>query len=50
VNDVNFTTTSGEFAEEFLSGEGTLANIAPTILKLAEVEQPKEMTSKSLIK
>jgi 2,3-bisphosphoglycerate-independent phosphoglycerate mutase len=32
-----------------LQGHGILADVAPTILELLDVDQPKDMTGKSLI-
>ena len=33
-----------------LKDDGALCNIAPTVLQLLDIEQPKEMTAESLIK
>lgn len=33
-----------------LRGDGVLGDLAPTMLELLKVEQPKEMTGKTLIK
>jgi 2,3-bisphosphoglycerate-independent phosphoglycerate mutase len=32
-----------------LDGEGILADVAPTVLELMEVEQPEQMTGRSLL-
>ena len=46
LNPVPFIVTAG--AEE-LDGEGILADVAPTILALLGIEQPPEMTGRSLL-
>jgi len=43
---VPFIVTAGGVQ---LDGEGILADVAPTILELLEIEQPPEMTGKSLL-
>ena len=45
-NPVNFIMVSNK---QFSVKDGGLADIAPTILKLLDIEQPSEMTGKSLI-
>lgn len=45
-NPVNFIMVSNE---KFMVRDGGLSDIAPTILKLAGIEKPKEMTGESLI-
>ena len=45
-NPVNFIMVSNE---KFTVHDGGLSDIAPTILKLADIEKPKEMTGESLI-
>jgi 2,3-bisphosphoglycerate-independent phosphoglycerate mutase len=46
LNPVPFIVTAGADA---LDGEGILADVAPTALKLLGIEQPKEMTGRSLL-
>ena len=46
LNPVPFIVTSSEIA---LSGEGILADVAPTILALLDIPQPAEMTGRSLL-
>lgn len=46
-NPVNFIMVSNE---KFVAHDGGLQDVAPTILKLLNIKQPKEMTGKSLIK
>jgi 2,3-bisphosphoglycerate-independent phosphoglycerate mutase len=46
LNPVPFVVTAG--AEE-LAGEGILADVAPTALALLGIEQPEEMTGRSLV-
>ena len=46
LNPVPFIVTAGADA---LDGEGILADVAPTALELMEIEQPGEMTGRSLI-
>jgi 2,3-bisphosphoglycerate-independent phosphoglycerate mutase len=46
LNPVPFVVTAGA---EALSGEGILADVAPTALALLGIEQPEEMTGRSLI-
>ncbi|MBP2649571.1 MAG: 2,3-bisphosphoglycerate-independent phosphoglycerate mutase [Firmicutes bacterium] len=48
VNNVPFILVSEEYRDSKLR-DGILADIAPTVLKVAGLEQPKEMTGKSLI-
>ena len=50
-NKVPFVLISNnpDFKDKTLSENGVLADIAPTILKVMGLEQPKEMTGKSLI-
>ena len=45
-NPVNFIMVSNE---KFVAHDGGLSDIAPTILKLLDIEKPAEMTGKSLI-
>ena len=46
LNPVPFVVTSGA---EALDGEGILADVAPTALALLGIEQPEEMTGRSLL-
>jgi 2,3-bisphosphoglycerate-independent phosphoglycerate mutase len=46
LNPVPFVVTAGA---DGLDGEGILADVAPTALALMEIEQPEEMTGRSLI-
>ena len=46
LNPVPFIVTAGA---EALDGEGILADVAPTALELLGIEQPEEMTGRSLI-
>jgi 2,3-bisphosphoglycerate-independent phosphoglycerate mutase len=46
LNPVPFIVTSGTAS---LSGEGILADVAPTALALLGIEQPEEMTGRSLL-
>jgi 2,3-bisphosphoglycerate-independent phosphoglycerate mutase len=46
LNPVPFIVTAGA---EALDGEGILADVAPTALQLLGIEQPEEMTGRSLI-
>jgi 2,3-bisphosphoglycerate-independent phosphoglycerate mutase len=46
LNPVPFVVTAGADA---LDGEGILADVAPTALALMEIEQPGEMTGRSLV-
>ena len=46
LNPVPFVVTAGADA---LSGEGILADVAPTALALLGIEQPPEMTGRSLL-
>jgi 2,3-bisphosphoglycerate-independent phosphoglycerate mutase len=46
LNPVPFIVTAGA---EALDGEGILADVAPTVLALLGVEQPAEMTGRSLL-
>jgi len=48
-NTVEFILASNKPGEYRLRGNGILADIAPTVLQLLGVAQPKEMTAKSLI-
>jgi 2,3-bisphosphoglycerate-independent phosphoglycerate mutase len=47
LNPVPFIVTADGVAE--LNGEGILADVAPTILALLEIDQPAEMTGRSLL-
>jgi 2,3-bisphosphoglycerate-independent phosphoglycerate mutase len=46
LNPVPFIVTNGA---EALDGEGILADVAPTALALLGIEQPAEMTGRSLL-
>ena len=46
LNPVPFVVTAGA---ERLDGEGILADVAPTALELLGIEQPPEMTGRSLL-
>jgi 2,3-bisphosphoglycerate-independent phosphoglycerate mutase len=46
LNPVPFVVTAGA---EALDGEGILADVAPTALELLGIEQPEEMTGRSLL-
>ena len=46
LNPVPFIVTAGRDA---LDGEGILADVAPTALALLGIEQPAEMTGRSLL-
>jgi 2,3-bisphosphoglycerate-independent phosphoglycerate mutase len=46
LNPVPFIVTAGA---ESLDGEGILADVAPTVLALLGIEQPEEMTGRSLV-
>ncbi len=48
-NLVPFSLILNDGSDVKLRGEGTLADIAPTILKLLELPIPKEMTGKGLV-
>lgn len=50
LNPVPFVLINKELKNVKLKKEGSLANIAPTILDIASIEQPIEMTGESLIK
>jgi len=45
-NPVNFIMVSNG---DYIAHDGGLSDIAPTILKLLDIKQPKSMTGKSLI-
>ena len=47
LNPVPFIVTNGTDGE--LDGEGILAYVAPTALALLGIEQPAEMTGRSLL-
>jgi 2,3-bisphosphoglycerate-independent phosphoglycerate mutase len=49
-NPVPFIVVSDEFKNIELKSEGKLADIAPTILKLMKLDQPKDMTGDVLVK
>lgn len=49
-NDVPFIVVNSNVENLQLREEGTLADVAPTILNLLNIEQPNEMTGLSLIK
>ena len=38
------------YPKKRLKARGTLADVAPTILELLEIEKPEQMTGKSLVK
>jgi 2,3-bisphosphoglycerate-independent phosphoglycerate mutase len=46
LNPVPFIVTAEDVE---LNGEGILADVAPTILALLQIEQPPEMTGRSLL-
>lgn len=46
LNPVPFIVTAGA---DSLDGEGILADVAPTVLALLDIEQPEEMTGRSLV-
>lgn len=48
-NEVPFFVINGDKDSE-LKNDGSLCDVAPTILKIMGIEQPEEMTGKSLIK
>jgi len=48
-NPVPLSLIAGDGVERKLRDDGILADVAPTVLQLLEVEQPKEMSGKSLI-
>jgi 2,3-bisphosphoglycerate-independent phosphoglycerate mutase len=45
---VPFILVSNRY-DQLAANNGSMADVAPTILKLLEIEQPKLMTGKSLI-
>ena len=45
-NPVNFIMVSNH---EFIAHDGGLSDVAPTVLKLADIEKPAEMTGESLV-
>jgi 2,3-bisphosphoglycerate-independent phosphoglycerate mutase len=47
--DVTFTLVSEELASAALRDHGVLADIAPTILQLLQIDQPEDMTAESLL-
>ncbi len=49
-NEVPFVLINAPKGIELRQGEGALCDIAPTVLKLFGIEQPPEMSGKSLIK
>jgi 2,3-bisphosphoglycerate-independent phosphoglycerate mutase len=49
LNPVPFIVTSPGDEGVTLDGEGTLADVAPTALALLDIEQPAEMTGRSLL-
>lgn len=49
LNPVPFILINNKLKNAKLKKEGTLADIAPTILDILEIEKPKEMTGTSLI-
>jgi 2,3-bisphosphoglycerate-independent phosphoglycerate mutase len=46
LNPVPLVVTAGA---ERLDGEGILADVAPTLLAMLEIEQPEQMTGRSLL-
>jgi 2,3-bisphosphoglycerate-independent phosphoglycerate mutase len=46
LNPVPFIVTADGVS---LDGEGILADVAPTVLELMEIEQPEQMTGRSLL-
>ena len=50
INPVPFILVSPEFKSVKLRNDGSLADVAPTILDLAHIKKPKEMTGQSIIK
>ena len=50
VNTVDFIYVADNAAEINLRPHGILADIAPTVLQIMGLKQPKEMTAESLIK
>jgi 2,3-bisphosphoglycerate-independent phosphoglycerate mutase len=48
-NPVPLSLIAGDGVERKLRDDGILADVAPTVLQLLEVEQPKDMSGKSLI-
>ena len=46
LNPVPFVVTAGA---DSLDGEGILADVAPTALALLGIEQPEQMTGRSLL-
>jgi len=49
-NPVPFILVSSEFKSAKLRNGGSLSDVAPTILTLAQIKKPKKMTGQSLIK
>ena len=49
-NEVPFVLINAPAGTELKPGDGALCDIAPTVLQLLGINQPKEMTGKSLIK
>lgn len=49
LNPVPFILVNNNFKNIKLKNEGILADIAPTILDIADIEKPKEMTGNSLL-
>lgn len=48
-NDVPFILACDDYQNATLSPEGGLKDVAPTILKILNIEKPDEMTGKSLV-
>jgi 2,3-bisphosphoglycerate-independent phosphoglycerate mutase len=46
LNPVPLVVTDGDVT---LTGDGVLADVAPTVLALLGIEQPREMTGRSLL-
>jgi 2,3-bisphosphoglycerate-independent phosphoglycerate mutase len=49
LNPVPFIVTGGRDLVSALDGEGILADVAPTALELLGIEQPEQMTGRSLL-
>ncbi|OQX71472.1 phosphoglycerate mutase (2,3-diphosphoglycerate-independent) [Candidatus Parcubacteria bacterium 4484_255] len=50
INPVPFILVSSEFKSAKLRNDGSLADVAPTILRLLGIKKPKEMKGQSLIR
>ena len=49
LNPVPFIIINNQYKNKKLKAKGKLADIAPTILEIMEIEKPKEMTGESLL-